>query len=363
MGKRTIIFFMALCLAISWASDSEGQVISGTPTPSSFTLVRDLPSTQNITYLFTSSPPLVGTLVLSSGSGSFTAGGQVIGVNSRPLTATVAGVSGTVSESLPVPIRVLQNALRTNTNRFSYVRTFNGTLPSGAAVTVTTTVNFTITTEAGGAFGIRRIAIYFQNRRAEITVERNQPLTAYVDLLVRGSGLLQGFWEVDGRILSQVNQQLTFGAAVTLSAPAIPPLPTFETGSHTLRFVITNPVLDIPLPSALYYVLPEEFRGKPVALRLVAPGRDASLHFGPVTFEWQKITSMALFLIQFYDSPDSKPLFSAFTKENSYTLPEPVLNNIFTSGKTYYWAVKGFDRENNVIAESTQEGFRFSGKP
>ena len=104
---------------------------------------------------------------------------------------------------------------------------------------------------------ITRVELYFENHRAEITTERNFPrLKAYALVRSTGSGLLQGYWKVDNQILSQVSQQVTAGQTVILETPEVPPLPTFNPGTHQVRFEITSPSTTIPLPRALYFVTP-----------------------------------------------------------------------------------------------------------
>jgi hypothetical protein len=321
--------------------------------PSSFTLPRGQSSSKNVSYQFTASSPLNTTL--TSSGGNFIAGGETVEVNTIPLTVPILNGYGRASEMITIPVAVIERAIQRGSNRFSYIRTF-----TGSNINLNATVNFTITTEAGAEFDIKRIELYFENRRAEITIERDYPdLKAYVDIRFVGSGLLHGYWEVDGRVLSHVDQHLTFGKMVTLQTPEIPPLPTFDTGTHIVRFVITNPVTDIPLPSILYFVTPTEFKGKPVDIKLVAPENESGLKYLPIKFEWEKLNSTLLFLIQFFDNPDSKPIFSAYTKEPHYLIPELYLDNIFSPGQKYYWKVTGFDEKNNIVGESTVWKFLF----
>jgi subtilisin family serine protease len=306
-----------------------------------------------VNYQFSGSPFLNTTM--NSSAGSFIVGGEAIDTSSLPLTADIRNGSGRVSEVITIPVRVLERALQRGSNRIAYTRTF-----SGPGLSSTATVNIVITTEATADFEIKRIEVYFENRRAEITVERNNPdLRAYADIRFVGSGLLQGFWEVDGRVLTTVNRHLTFGRSVTLETPQIPPLPTFDTGTHIVRFVITNPATELPLPSLLYFVTPAEFRGSPVSLKLLLPENDSQLDYLPSTFRWEGLSRTALFLIQFFDRPDANPVFSAYTRESSYILPDIVLKSIFSPGQKYYWKVKGFDADSNAVAESAVRGFSF----
>lgn len=270
------------------------------------------------------------------------------------MTVNIQNGSGRASEVINIPVRVIERALQRGANRFTYVRIF-----TGPNINLYAAVSFSITTEAGADFGVRRIELYFENRRAEITVERNYPnLRAYADIKFVGSGLFQGYWEVDGRVLSHATQHFTFGKSVTLQSPLIPPLPTFDTGTHIVRFVITNPAVEIPLPEILYFVTPDEHK-KTIGIRLITPENDSAPAYSSLRFEWERLSKTTLFLIQYFDKPDSMPVFSAYTRDASYMLPEPVLKTIFSPGQKYYWQVKGFDAENNVIAESQVRCFSF----
>ena len=357
--KRTAWIFMAF-LMILFSSPAEIALcqqftLSGTSVPSSFHVPRGQSSLSGVVYQFTSSPP--ASTSLNSPSGSFLVGGNVIEVNPVPLSVNLQNGSGQVPEVIHTPVRVLERTLQSGTNRFSYSRIF-GILTGN--VTERTTVNFTITAEAAADFAIKRIGLYFENRRAEITVEKDFPnLKAFAEIRYVGSGLLQGFWEVDGRVLSHVNRHLTFAQSVTLETPGAPPLPTFDTGTHIVRFVITTPATEIPLPSILYFVTPTEFKGPLARIRLKSPEDGTLLDYSTVKFQWEGIDRSALFLTQFFDQPDARPIFSAYTRDSFYSLPEPVLKSIFSSGQKYYWRVKGFDTENSTIGESDVWSFSF----
>ena len=328
--------------------------ISVNPVPSSFSIPRGYSSSNNVLYQFNGSASINTTL--NSGEGNFMAGGEIIGTSSIPLTVQIHNGTGRIAEIINVPVAVIERALKRGANTFIYVRNF-----SDASMNVTSTVNFIITTEAGADFEIKRIDLHFENKRPEITVDRGFPkLRAFADIRFVGSGFLQGYWEVDGRMLSHVDQHLAYGASVTLQTPDIPPLPAFDTGSHVVRFVITNPATDLQLPSIIYFVTAEEDRWKPVNIVLLSPVNYSLIEYAPVKFEWEKLDKTPLYFIQFYDKPDSTPIFSAYAKEAYYTLPDIALKGVFSPGKKYYWKVSGFDAENKVIGESETWGFTFA---
>jgi hypothetical protein len=326
-----------------------------TVTPPSLNIPRGQSSAAVVAFRFTGNPVINSTL--ASPSGTFYAGGLAVGSANVPIHLTVRKGSGNVSEAVQVPVRVIEETLRKGFTAFTYARTFSG---SGIGP-FSTVVNFSITTEAGSSFNIRRIVLYFDNRRPETVVERNRKVSAYADIGFVGSGLLQGYWEVDGRILSHVNQHLIFGGSTTLQTLEIPPLPTFNPGTHVVRFVVTNPAAGISIPSILYFVIPEDATCSLESIRPVEPPDGIEADYAQLRFAWEKGAESRIYLIGFYEDkkPDTKPVFSAYIKEHSYTLPEQAIKNFFTPGHTYYWKVMGFDDKNSVVCENRLQGFSF----
>jgi hypothetical protein len=212
---------------------------------------------------------------------------------------------------------------------------------------------------ASPAFSINRIALYFENRRPDITVQRNQPIRVFADIKYTGSGLFQGYWEVDGRILSYVNQHLISGNTLTLQAPATPLIPTFDPGTHVVKFVITNPAKTIPMPSIVYFVAPSDYAGKSIVIKLAFPKDKSVIEYASVTFAWEGFQTEASYSIQFYDNPkEEKTLFSMCVLGTSYTLSKDVLKMIFVPDRKYYWKIKGCSSENDY-GESQLGEFTF----
>jgi hypothetical protein len=256
---------------------------------------------------------------------------------------------------LKIPVSITKRAKRLGATKITYVRTF-----SDGTDSVQVQADITITTEAGATFSVERLQLYFENRRAEITVKKNTPkLNAYADIRYTGTGLLEGFWEVDGRLLSHVKRHLVFGKTVTFKAPDVPPIPTFDTGTHRLRFVLIRPDGAIPLPEAIYFVTADTFKQIAPPLSLVSPRPSASVDYAPTTFQWEGKDGVVLCLIEFLEEGEETPIFSAYRKSTEYTLPPHVLTNVFSPGKSYLWRVKGFDGNNNMTRESGIYQFSF----
>jgi len=321
--------------------------------PSSFRIPRGLASTQNVSYIF--SATTTQQIKLYSEKGVFIANDRIIGDNNKPLIVNISKGVGNVSEVIFIPVAVVKRAEKFGTSRIIYKRNFT----DNKNISLIAQVEIIVTTEAGAEFRITRLQLYFENKRPEITVKRNQPkLKAYADIRFTGSGLLQGYWEVDGRILSTINRHLVYGRTVTIETPRVPSLPTFETGTHILRFVITNPSQDVILPVAIYFVTTDEFK-RMLSIRLLYPNDRAEIEYSPLTFKWEGLSGITTYLIEFITQGEKKPLFSAYIRKPEYRVPSFFLKNIFALKKIYSWKVKGFDTENNILAESPIYRFTF----
>ncbi|GAB4362363.1 MAG: hypothetical protein Kow00128_02060 [Deltaproteobacteria bacterium] len=295
----------------------------------------------------------------NSSSGVFLAEGAgaplTLGTVPTAVTARLVNGAGVVTESLTVPAAVVDSAVRAGFSRFLYERVFTDDF----GVQVTADLVIAIAgSEAAGPLRILRTELYFSNRRGEITVRRNERgLRAFADIRYGGTGVLTGFWEVDGRRILDVNRQLTFGTTVTLSTPEIPDLPTFDTGVHIVRLVLTGPAQPEPLPQLLYYVTAaKELRSIRIAVREEGAGAAPG---GKHLFSWEKPEGMNLFFLEFSEEAGGKPIFSAFTRQGSYVLPDRGVEGIFVPGRRYFWQVKGYDESDEQVGMSGAAPFRY----
>lgn len=318
------------------------------PQPATISFGAGTGGTQNVFYRFSSTSPV--NLQLTSSTGVFVAAGETIAANPQSLQVTLINGSGQAAETVSVPVSIIQKALARKATAVLYQRVFNYNF-------LTSTVVFNLTGEAALTLTITRMALYFENRRPEISVDQNIPgLKAFADINFVGSGLLQGYWEVDGRVFSYVNQQAVYGQTLTLTTPEVPALPTFDPGSHSVRFVVTNPVTSLTFPNILYYVVPKERKEK---CTLLTPGNNTVWEYGPLFFEWESAGRSRLYVIEFFKEEDLSPIFSAFTRTPDYRLPGLILSKFFNRNRIYHWKVKGLDRENRILGESDLWNFRF----
>jgi len=210
------------------------------------------------------------------------------------------------------------------------------------------------------AFSLKRIELYFDGtqRQNEMMVQRNHPgLTAYADIYYNGSGMLSGYWEVDGLIIERVNGFVPAGGKVTLATSNVQDLPTFDPGYHIVKFRVISPATSFEVPEMVYWVKGTEAPVKQ-SLTLIKPADGAGISTDAL-FEWEKREKASVYLISFFKAGEKEVCFSAMTRDASYRIPPSVLAEYLCPGDKYLWSVKGFDKGNNTIAESGLRSFFF----
>lgn len=207
---------------------------------------------------------------------------------------------------------------------------------------------------------ISRLEIYFDNQRPEITVERNAPSPGLsVKINYSGAGYLKGFWEVDGNRRHHVSEPLGAGFQKIFRYPDVPPLPTYTPGTHRVRFVITEPVMNSDFPIGIYFVTAREAAEE---IRLYQPADNEKLPFEPVHFRWRETGSTALYYIRILaaDSGQEQVIFSAYTNKGAYDVRPEVIKFRMQPGAEYFWDVQGFDRDRRMAAKSRLQRFVFN---
>ncbi|NPA95212.1 MAG: S8 family serine peptidase [Thermodesulfobacteria bacterium] len=332
--------------SLNVASAPKPRNLSVIVTPNHVTIPRGLPSQMELVYSFSGDHDI--TTDLTSSGGSFKAAGRDIGSVSKALYAHVVGGRASVREVVMIPVSVLKRAEKLGTTRFFYTRRFSNT-----QFDLTANVEIIITTEAAAPFSISRLQLYFENNRAEITIGKGQPSPKlFAEIRYTGTGLLKGYWEVDGRPLSTVFRHINYGRSIVLQLPATTPLPTFEPGVHRVRFVILSPKFDFELPQAVYFVRAKSYNVE--SIRLVRPLNGGSTTLPGLTFQWKPLGggNLYAYLIEFRESERSKPLYSAYVKTNHYKVPAKIAVRYFSSINKVLWQVKGFSKRGELIGKS-----------
>jgi hypothetical protein len=279
-----------------------------------------------------------------------------VGTNYNPVPASCSVTVDFGDQSATTFNPAAGNAFQSIPHTYATSGTYQATASSSGCVIIvaeppaTTIVSVT-------SFGISRLELAFPDGKGQATVRRNeQGLRATATLTTVGSGLLQGFWEVDGRPLLPIERHVTFGQVVTIETPAIPALPTFDPGTHLLRFVVTTPGVSFNLPTLVYTVTPEE--GRPIQLQ--GPLPQAILPYAPASFGWHAQSGAGHYELRFM-AADGTPVFAALTKTPDYRLTDLALRKFFAPGSRYLWQVTAFDADGRPAGESQPVPFGFQG--
>lgn len=358
--KRAKYLMITAILLAAWAKWAGADV---SLSPSTVNIGRGSQSTVVIKYHIENSNKTDKHTKARSSSGVFKIGSKTLGQMGDRLSGKLrndgTGVySGTIKESLTVPQVILSKAKSLKSNQIKFIRNFSLSGGSVAPYDLTAAVHINITTAGAADLAVKRIQLYFKNKRATISVKKRHPdLKAFADIKFEGSGLLQAYWQVDGRILSHVNRHIAKRRKLTLATPDVPALPTFSEGPHIVSLVVTRPEHRIIQPKAVYYVHPGLHRQKE-KIRLIRPSDHLNIAYETARFKWKSKAKMAVYLVEFIDDQMDRPVFSAITQKSEYSLPVPVLKYYFKNGKMYFWRVKGFDRRNNLTGESPVRAFK-----
>ena len=231
----------------------------------------------------------------------------------------------------------------------------NATVSGGLCPFSTGSTAVRVRTETTAPFSLRRVELRFDNGRGEITVPKDyRGLKVYADILFNGSGLLTAAWEVDGRTLVVINENLAFGSRKIFSNPDIPPFPTFEPGLHTIRFRVISPAPSFTIPTVNYYV--EGRPAGPANIELVSPDVGAPLVGRPANFRWKGVPGVVSYRVEIFTEGKKEPVFIALTRETSYVMPE-LYHKRFTTGSKYTWRALGLDKQGAEVAESEMRTF------
>ena len=326
-----------------------------TPDPKEITLDRNRSGSFTISYLLTSTEQLDDTI--TSARGVFLAGNRPLGTVNMPLTTQMTRGRARVSERVTIPLSVIKTAQRLGMDKITYQRTFKARYMD-AATTSTTAIT------VGTGFTFTHIRITFLDKTSKKIVKRNEKIDgARVELTYEGAGLLKGYWQVDDRILSRVTKNLPFANSrtITLTLPKVPPLPTYSTGSHRLRFVITNPPMHIAFPQVIYIVSGDDL-SKTHPIHLLTPRDNAALDQDGLTFSWQPRHDTHLYKLEILsrDTRGHQPVFSAYTSKTTYSIPASVTAKKFSDNGRWWWQVIGLDRNRRPVAKSGVRTFRLN---
>ncbi|MEN8141275.1 MAG: Ig domain-containing protein [Thermodesulfobacteriota bacterium] len=335
--KKIIILLLIVILATGLKAKNAAAIVTWNPAPALPPVTVGVPYSHQLQAATTNFPdylPITYTLTAGGIPGlSLSSTGLISGTVAAPGPATITIQAADLDPDNPPPV----------------VQTFTITyLPTPHALVSGVT----------GPLQIKRLQLRFDNNRPEITVAKNQkPPKLYADLSFIGSGIMRGYWAVDGAIHSHLQENLTSGSELTLPLPPVPPLPTYQSGGHRVRLVITEPPLG-EAPQALYYVT-EEGKNAFTPLEVISPADGLDVDLAPLSLSWQTQVGGVAYLVEFLEIGIKEPIFSAYTKKGSYTIPAHTVESIFGAKKSYGWQVKALSDKDEIINKSKIHHFTF----
>ena len=207
--------------------------------------------------------------------------------------------------------------------------------------------------------------IVFDNGKYYSIIPKNfDRFTATLRMKMRGTGIVSGYWVVDGREFEYFSEVVHQGELAAIKTRSVPGLPTIIAGMHTVTVRLTRPApADLALQNALpvlkYVVLPYE---NTIALSNPKDGfitRDRTLP----QFTWEKASGASVYEIAF-----SNNLFPLFEKAQTVKwhandkktdfVPSAELWDTLARNQWTYWQVRALTGTGQVIAESPIQEFK-----
>ncbi|MHC3993827.1 hypothetical protein ACXWTF_03305 [Thiomicrolovo sp. ZZH C-3] len=271
------------------------------------------------------------------------------------LSVALTNGSATAAESVRVTPAIVNLARQNGARQLIFRRAFTVTCTS-TTVTDNADLRVDITTQAASDFALNRIELFFDDHTPRASVAMNDRLNAYAKITFSGSGLLRGYWQVDGRPYPPVSRALSGRESVIVKFSEVQSLPTFNPGSHRVEFVVTSPVPAFAAPY-MFYLVGHAPKAPLIPLLLKSPEENAALFLQAPAYRWATSDKVASYLVEFFAFGAREALFSAYTTVGEYTLPPYAVKTRFETGKRYFWRVTGYDSEGNAVAKSASRTF------
>ncbi len=304
--KRVLIAFAILLSLAATGAHAAIDALGSSVTPATVYVASDHAGVFTVTWrVRTTSGPNV-----SSSQGQFLTGGRAGGtlLGSVPLAlsqAAAAGATALITESVNVPLAVIRKALGLGTGEIVYRRSYrdvgDAVIPFDVRVVITGA-------QAAGLSATRQSIAFDDNTPARIVAPR-QLLSAWSEITLSGTGLVEGVWEIaeppstSGQAvfhtLQVVRRFAQSDAPLRLDSPS---LPTAAPGLYLLRLRLTQPLPGFDSPEIRYFVA--QPGAAPVAreLRVLTPGPGALLE-DSTRFAWAPLEGVRSWLLLLHERP------------------------------------------------------------
>jgi PKD repeat protein len=197
--------------------------------------------------------------------------------------------------------------------------------------------------------------VRFQNGKYYKVVPKNSKnIRALLRMKMRGTGIVSGYWAVDGHPFEYFNEIVSQGEVRNIYTRLNPGLPTLIPGLHTITLQLTRPnEIPVSFPILKYFVLNNE-----TTMETLTPvdGFIAKENEIP-EFSWKEPKGASKYQIAF--SNDLYPMLSSSfglkwidVGARLAYVPSVQTWNRIRRNRWAYWRVRAVDTNGNIIAES-----------
>ncbi|WP_125911880.1 hypothetical protein [Kiloniella majae] len=344
---------------------AEANVTSVTVTPQRANVNVKGASALSLTWNVTRFEPTAPTTVPVSSTNA------VLQING----STVANLGGTLlkqsslaaaqsetlrfSEVLSISPALARKIAEAPTGSVLISRTFTDTQTTGLA-----RLSVFAGTGQGGALSINRIDLRFDNDARTDVIAQGDTRRAIAEINFRSSGLLKGEWRIidptaslgsaRGRILQVVRQQVV-SSGQGRTRIVSPALPTAKNGLYLLTFSVENADGIAELPVLRYFVLEGTTNRPEDNLTTLSPGNGVRVSQDTV-FAWENVPGALAYQVEIFNPGHSKVVSGKVVsaKDLKLKLSAFSLDNL-TSGESYDWRLRAFDKEGRVIGSSPRQ--------
>lgn len=188
----------------------------------------------------------------------------------------------------------------------------------------------------------------------KVVPKNSKNIRALLRMKMRGTGIVSGYWTVDGHPFEFFNEVVNQGELKEIYTRRIPGLPVLEPGLHRISLVLTKPSeTPITFPVLKYFVLAHE---NTITTTAPSDGFYAKEDEIP-TFSWKEARGGSKYQIAFSDY-----LYPLLTNNKYLKWIDAGAGLSFKPGvetwgrieknRWTYWKVRALDTHGNVLAES-----------
>lgn len=188
----------------------------------------------------------------------------------------------------------------------------------------------------------------------KVVPKNSKAIRAGLRMKMRGTGIVSGFWVVDGQPSFFFSETVYQGQVKTIFTPEIPGLPVFDPGLHTITLQLTRPENEqVLFPTLRYFVLPYEN-----VIATITPKDGAVIKEDEVmAFSWERALGGTRYQIAFSNSlfpllrNDATIKWQECPERYSYT-PAAEAWGAIQRDQWTYWKVRAIDSVGNIVGES-----------